>query len=660
MLYIYLFTTMVLTQMENTPLDSVDFAKSDNRHLWHQHPVWGEPSFDTFERFPGNPVHRGTPPYDWPVNGFLFEDPPTGHWYLYVGHYLQGYKLDESLPSQCTVYRSVDRGQHWESLGPIMEAGVHVYEEEVSPVYHAPDVSVVYEDGLYHLCFDWTTKNTSWANAANPDKDSNSGVGYAWATRPEGPFQLTLRPIADTRTQEPLLGKYRRLYASSLIRRSNDWLVLTLTDSGPYFGWALLGMTSAHAAGPYTPPSLLLHPESDRYHPPLLEFFPAFVHENHVYMPATSVALNRNFQCMFRAPVEDAHKAEAWELYQHGSLWHAMPVEHETYGLWGQAFSGFVDGQGVLNVMFPSRDENNRGTINLAKRLWAEPFREQGFIVSAHGGPTLIRTKIGGQPQRIDAQMKIHGTAALVWNMQGPMGADAPRSDATLHPRMTHSCHMLEIGPELWRILAVDDKGQEQDIASGKFSAANQPFALLLDWNNAQCTLSINDSTLWEGTVPGGNGAFGLFLPEFCWAEVDSFAVQGTLEPVSTTMLYTEALLGAAQGFVNWEQVESPLFKYGEGAVAKSGGDSICAKWNFAGNAFHLWAPTGPNYGRAEVFLNGVSIGELDFHSSENEQSRVLMTRTGLSGRYQALTLRPLRGTSIPLDFLEVLEIADL
>ena len=48
---------------------------------------------------------------------------------------------------------------------------------------------------------------------------------------------------------------------------------MTLTDSGPNFGWALLGMTSAAPEGPYTSPELLLHPESLAYHR-RFEFFP--------------------------------------------------------------------------------------------------------------------------------------------------------------------------------------------------------------------------------------------------------------------------------------------------------------------------------------------------------------------------------------------------
>ena len=657
MLWVSLSLSALLCQLDSSSVLTTDFADAANRELWMQHPVWGEPSFDSFKRLPGNPVHRGTPPYAWPVNGFLFEDPPTGHWYLYVGNYLDGYKLNDEHPSICTAFRSTDEGAHWEELGSIMEVGAHVYDGEVSPVFHAPDVSVVYSDGLYHLCFDWTTRNTTWENAATPDPDSNNGVGYAWATRPEGPFTITRQPLATTRSQTPLLGKYRRLYASSLIRRAEDWLVLTLTDSGPYFGWALLGMTSDEAAGPYTAPLLLLHPETDRYHPPLLEFFPAFTHGDYVYMPATSVALNRNFQCLFRAPIEEAHRPGAWTLHQHGSLWHAEPVEHEAHGLWGQAFSGFVDAKGVLNVMFPSRDANGLGTINLASRPWSQPFRDRGFVVSGHRGPSLARTRHGGIPDGIEVHLKRKGAFALAWDMTGPMGADAPRSDASIHPGVRSSCSMLEFTETQWRMLYLDANWHENQIASGALGPPRDAMTIALDWKDGQCVFSLDGMQIWQGAASAGKGGgFGMWASSFSVLEVSAFNVAGKLQPVPATLLYTEALLGAAQGFVHWVRVESPLFRHGEGAVSRSGAEQARAKWNFQGRSAVLWAPRGPEFGSAEVFLDGKLVARLDFHAAEPEVSAPVLNLDDLPDGYHALLLAPLNGGSLPLDCLEALQ----
>jgi len=631
-----------------------DFAAVESRELWIRHPVWGEPSFDAFERLPGNPVHRGSAPYLWPVNGFFFEDPPSGDWYLYVGNYLEGYRIETEHRSMCTAFRSTDRGGHWEGLGPVLAHQGHIYEGESSPVSGAPDVSVVYDQGLYHMCFDWSSENTTWENAANPDEHCNSGVGYAVADRPQGPFRPTGRPIATTRAQKPLLGKYRRLYASSLIRRAGDWLVLTLTDSGPYFGWALAGMTSPEAPGPYTEPVLLLYPESDTYHPPLLEFFPAFVHGEKVYMPATSVAMNRNFVCLFSAPVEEAHRPEAWRLEQHGSMWHAQSVEHEAYGLWGQAFSGSVDREGFLHVLFPTRDVEGKGAINLARRRWDCPFREQGFTVSAHNGPTLVRTALGGVVEALRLSASRTGTVAVMWDVRGPMGADAPRSDASLHPSVRAGRRFLELSGNAWRIAYSDDAGTESAVASGALEGPSGSSDVELRWTGEECAFRLGENTLWQGPLVRGKGALGLYLEPFSHAEVRAFSVHGSLQEVPVTLLYTEALLGAAQGWVHWEPAKSATFRYGEGARSNPGAPSPFVKWNFKGKVCSLWAPSGPEFGKAAVFLNGSQEAILDFHASEEAKSKVVFTRNCPEKVYQWLVIKPLDGGIIPVDCLEV------
>src|SRR5580704_317041 len=89
---------------------AADFAESRYAEMWLRHPVYGDPSFDAFERVPGNPIHRGSPPFEWPVNGFLFHDPVSSNDYIFVGDYGQGY-----MPqlSRCILYRSIDGMRNW-------------------------------------------------------------------------------------------------------------------------------------------------------------------------------------------------------------------------------------------------------------------------------------------------------------------------------------------------------------------------------------------------------------------------------------------------------------------------------------------------------------------------------------------------------------------
>src|SRR5689334_9000279 len=93
---------------------SRDYANARYVDQWLRHPVYGDPSFDAFERMPGNPIHRGRPPFEWPVNGFFFPDPVSKNFYAYIGDYCEGYA---ARPSRCVLYRSSDAGHTWTNLG---------------------------------------------------------------------------------------------------------------------------------------------------------------------------------------------------------------------------------------------------------------------------------------------------------------------------------------------------------------------------------------------------------------------------------------------------------------------------------------------------------------------------------------------------------------
>ena len=353
----------------------LDVACQRYRDLWLHHPNLGDPSFDSFTRMSNNPIYRGAAPFEWPVNGFLFQDPISGAWYAYIGLYPRGYWP----PGGCRLLRSQDKGLSWQDLGVVLSGSPSTFDGDGVKPGGTPDVSVCYADGAYHMIYDW----------AKPD-NSDGGLAYARAERPEGPFVRAGEPIHAESRQELLLGKYKRIYGGTLLRRKNDWLILAAMSTSQNAGgtWALVAMTAPEASGPYSSPRLLLYPQSRVYHPAPVEFFPSFTYAGHVYAPATSVGKNRTFQVVFRAKLEKAHQPEAWQIYQHGSCWHAEPEEWEANGIWGQTFSGFVDKEGVLMVMAPSKDEQDLGTINLAQRSLDNPYRD-GFVLSATNGPAM-------------------------------------------------------------------------------------------------------------------------------------------------------------------------------------------------------------------------------------------------------------------------------
>ena len=338
------------------PAGSIDYARSDARRAWLHHPVVGDPSFDSFVHDPGNPLLKGSPPYEWPVNGSVFDDPVSGNRYVYVGLYPRGY-----WPAgPCVCFRSTDAGATWQEVGIVLEGGAETFDGDGEHAGATPDVHVCYADGRYHMVYDW-------ANRAN----TRGGIAYAWAENPEGPFHRAPEPIHLDADQAPILGRYVRVYAASIFRRRSDWLILAMMSTPGNAGgtWAHVALTSMRPDGGYGQPTLLQCPQSSVFHPAPVEYYPSFAHEGVVYSPATSVAANRTYQIVYAALLEDAHRPEAWSIAEHGSVWHADPAPNEAAGIWGQTFSGFVH-EGRLLAMFPSKTSDDCGTINLAERRW--------------------------------------------------------------------------------------------------------------------------------------------------------------------------------------------------------------------------------------------------------------------------------------------------
>ena len=602
---------------------TINFAESAQADAWLRHVVLGDPSFDSFARRPGNPVVRGKPPFEWPVNGFLFEDPRSGDWYSYVGHYLSGYRTGPGLPAtHCRVYRSTDRGQSWKEQGPIFDDPAFRFDGDVRPATVAPDVSVVYAGDRYHMAYDWCTDNTTWDNAFHPPSGADSGVAYAWSEKPEGPFHRTGRPILRT-SEMPrrfTLGqKYPRAYATTLIRRAHDWLTLTLTDSDHYFSWGLLAMTAADPAGPWSDPVMVLGVEGDRFFPPILESFPAFVHQGQVYAPHTSVAANRNFQVIYRAAIESAHRPEAWQLDQYGTAWHAEYVPHEGLGIWGQTFSGFVNSQSQFHVLFPSRETSSGlGTINFAVRPWDHPLRERGFVISGHEASGLTLLRCAWNAFDLDAGLTLRGQSArIVWGYGAPLGPDRHSSGSTPHPltRTRHQC--LELSAETWRVLAVDAAGKTSLLGSGKLDSGPSRRVSIVRRDDGRTELTIDGRPRWQGRLPPAPGPIGLMVEPHSHLAVNRFAVTGPCEPAAMSWLATEALMGAGVSMADWDMVSSHDYRFGFGAVRKGPGGRV--KWNFRGRGFRLWSPKGPDFGPCEVAIDGRKLAELDLHSDRAE-----------------------------------------
>jgi hypothetical protein len=582
----------------------VDYAESRHAGLWLQHPVYGGPSFDSFVHVPQNPLHRGAPPFEWPVNSFFFADPVSGHWYIYVGDYCDGYA---ARPSRCVLLRSTDHGLSWTNLGVVLQGSKAMFDQGG----HTPDVSVVYEGGRYHMVYDWaepTWPPQDWAQLG--------GLAYAWAEKPEGPFHRAPQPITRNRELTPLLGKYRRTYAATLLHRKHDWMIVAMMDHAPN-SWALFAFTAPNPEGPYGERVLLRNVEADGFHPPLLEFYPAFVHRGFVYAPATSVALNRNYNALFRAPLERAAEPGAWDLLQNGSLWHAEDVENEAYGLWGQTFSGWVDGSGVLQATFQSRDPKGLGTVNLAARPWNQPLRKNDFVMSGHQGASLTLLQRAFAGFRLDAKLRVRGTVQLLVDYDGVLGPNRPDSDATLHPLALSRCDAVELSEREWKVIRFGQAGEKTVLASGSRPGGETVTVALDHKQGGETRLSVDDRAVWAGELPPrratGLSLLGIVAEPHSHLVVEQFAIRGKPQPAAIHYLFTEAILGAGGSGNDWQELRGPQFRYGLAALSKTSGARV--KWNVEGRQFTLWSPHGPEFGKAQVKVDGRVLANLDLHA---------------------------------------------
>jgi len=345
---------------------------------------------------------------------------------------------------------------------------------------------------------------------------------------------------------------------------------------------------------------------------------------------------------------------EKWQLWKEGSLWHSAQAENEHEGIWGQTFSGFVDKENRLKVMFPSRDKENRGTINLALADWGKLQKDRGFVFTGHGSPSFTAvTGFYDQPE-IKASFSYYGTVAVFWNYRAPIGPDHPKSDAELHPLMFASNTRLQFSDDQWLLLDAAVDGQTDTVARGTLDESNN-MVLYIRHINQQVNISINQRSVWQGALKNGNyGKCGLFAMNYSGVEMHSFVVTGDNRPGYTDWLYTEGLLNSGSNMKDWDIIESKeLFTYGTGAVSKT--DTARAKWSFSGSGIDLFCPKLPALGMAQIIVNGESMGEIDLHAETPERSALIYSNRSLTQKKNAIVLKGKHG-KISLDYLRVYE----
>jgi hypothetical protein len=573
----------------------------------------------------------------------IFRD-HDGTWYYYAGLYERGYGI--RVVAKFRIYRSVDQGLHWEDLGWGFEDGF-CFDGETDPSDGCPDVVIVYDEKRkkYLLTYDTYTYDPRWLDTPDPISFSVTGAALAWADSPAGPFtRLPSRFV--TNGPETACGKYNRCYASTVLPREKDYIAFILMDSGRYFAWGLAIATAPTAEGPWSKPSMVLSCDRAEYFPCPGEFYPTQFRDGKVYCPATSVAMNRNYQVVFEAPLEQAHDPKAWVLSAAGNLWHSANHPDEHHGIWGQTYHGFVEPDtGRYVVMFPSRDTNDFGTLSVAARPWDTPHSD-GFTMTSHGGASISPLLAAYRDFTLDAAFTFEGTVEFAFAYRGILGPNDNISDAVPSQRCLSDYSAVRLEEDRCSILSVAADGTQRIL--GQERLPKKAESLQLIWHDGQLSVSCDGNMLFEKIcVPAAAGITAppaLILPPFSRIECSKFQIQGETCDYQMAFHATDALLGAGQWQPDPTIVDpaGPLaadvwHRTGKGYVAEG---AVCAKWNVIGSRFILPLERSPAYGTIGIWIDGHFQGSVDLHG---QGETTFVTQTLPMGPH-ALKVAPLQG----------------
>lgn len=626
----------------------VDYAKTTFMDKWFRHPVMGDPSFDTFERLGNGAVHRSEPPYEWAVNTSIFCD-FDGTWYCYPGLYHMGYAFVPGQASRFRIYRSKDKGATWEDLGFGLESGYCFpdYAADGMTFESCPDVVLCYDERhhKYLLTYDTSSSNNNWTvTYDDPTKNrTERGAALAWADTPAGPFtRIPDLFLKNTRVWGSC-GRWIRLYASTVLPREKDYIAFCLCDSDEHFTWGLTTMTAPTPEGPWSMPHMVLSCERPEYYPCPVEFHPVSLVNGTVYASATSVAMNRNYQAVFAAPLEQAHDPSAWRLTDDGNMWHAFDHPDDYYGIWGQTYHGCLDNDtGRYVVSYPSKDARNYGVISIATRPWNQPHSD-GFTMTAHGGPSISPLLTAYDDFCLETTFEAKGTVDFAFGYHGILGPHDNKFDAMPHAQAMAGYSAVRVEGETVSVIDVSPEGKVTVYASDTIDTGITGFALTRCGDTV--TVTVNDSPV-ELTcrVPVSSGTLALLLQCHSRITCGRFVVNGVAKPYALTVNAVDALLNAGQLHPdNKVYADNDRLPEDRWQCAKEGyiGEGlVAAKWNVIGSRFTVHFRSSPDFGTAGIWVDGIFWGSVPLDGTKTPTYVV----EGLTQGRHAVRVAPLKG----------------
>jgi hypothetical protein len=150
---------------------------------------------------------------------------------------------------------------------------------------------------------------------------------------------------------------------------------------------------------------------------------------------------------------------------------------------------------------------------------------------------------------------------------------------------------------------------------------------------------------------PAVASVLGIEVESHSHLVVEQFSIQGKPQPATINYLFSEAILGAGGNRDDWQELKGPEFRYGLAALAKTAGARV--KWNVQGRQFTLWSPRGPQFGKAQVKVDGHVLADLHLHAEQLTPSGPVWRSSRLKDGPHAIVLTATEGLPV-VDSIEV------
>jgi hypothetical protein len=145
----------------------------------------------------------------------------------------------------------------------------------------------------------------------------------------------------------------------------------------------------------------------------------------------------------------------------------------------------------------------------------------------------------------------------------------------------------------------------------------------------------------------------GIAVEPHSYLVAEQFAIQGQAQPAAINYLFSEAILGAGGSANDWRELRGPEYHYGLATVSKAAGARV--KWNVEGRRFTLWSPRGPEFGQAQVKLDGRVLANLDLRAGRLTPAQPVWKSPRLKDGTHAVVLTATDGLLV----VDSLEVAD-